>query len=194
MPPVGLTAPTGLTTYSIASTSIGLTWQDNSDNEGGFYVYRAEGNSAQPFTIIRGTPANINYVLTQRLVSGTTYSFKIAAYGTGATSAFTNTITVKTLPGAPTAPTKLSVIALGTASIRMNWTDAIGEDFYNIDRSLNGVNYVFGATAAAGSTTYTLTGLSAGTLYYVRINAQNAGGTSSYATGSATTEGIDLGL
>lgn len=97
----GLTAPSGLTTFSITETTIGLTWQDNSVNEQGFFVYRAIGNSAQPFTLVRGTLANTNFTTLSKLTQGTTYSFKVAAYGTGATSAFSNTITVRTTPLSP---------------------------------------------------------------------------------------------
>lgn len=94
--PVGLTAPSGLSAFNITETTLGLTWQDNSNNEQGFFVYRAIGNSAQPFTLIRGTTANRNFTTVSKLTEGTTYSFRVAAYGTGATSAFSNTITVRT--------------------------------------------------------------------------------------------------
>jgi fibronectin type 3 domain-containing protein len=192
LPPVGVTAPSGLSYYTITTSTVGLTWSDNSNNERGFYIYQALGNSAQPLSIIRGTVPNQNSVLIQRLTEGTTYSFAVAAFGTGFTSALTNIITVKTLVSPPAQPKNLTATALGTSSIRANWDGATGLDYYNIARSTNNITYTSGVTLPAGSTTYTFTGLSQGTLYYVRLNAQNAGGTSAFAFANATTEGLGL--
>ena len=192
LPPVGVTAPSGLSFYTITTSTVGLTWSDNSNNERGFYVYRALGNSAQPLSIIRGTVPNQNSVLIQRLTAGTTYSFAVAAYGTGTTSALSNIITVRTLSNPPAQPKNLTATALGTSSIRANWDGATGLDYYNIARSTNNITYTSGVTLPAGSTTYTFTGLSMGTLYYVRLNAQNSGGTSPFAFANATTQDIGL--
>jgi hypothetical protein len=118
LPPVGVTAPSGLSSYALTATTVGLTWSDNSNNEKGFYVYRALGNSAQPLSIIRGTVPNQNFVTIQRLTAGTTYSFAVAAYGTGTTSALSNIITVKTLVNPPADVKNLTLTVLGTSSIR----------------------------------------------------------------------------
>jgi hypothetical protein len=146
LPPVGVTAPSGLSSYALTATTVGLTWSDNSNNEKGFYVYRALGNSAQPLSIIRGTVPNQNFVTIQRLTAGTTYSFAVAAYGTGTTSGSVKHNHCKNFSKSTSRCKNLTLTVLGTSSIRANWSDTTGESYYNIARSTNNITYTAGVT------------------------------------------------
>jgi hypothetical protein len=114
-----------------------------------------------------------------------------AVYGgdssdTAATSAVV-TQTINVPP--PTAPSSLTATASGSSQINLSWTAS----------TTNGVTYdVYGSTAngftpgagnrlAAGvtTTTFSVTGLNASTVYYFRVTAVNSGGESS-ATNQAT--------
>lgn len=89
----------------------------------------------------------------------------------------------------PTAPSALAATVLGTTSIQLSWTDnSSDEDFFTVERSLNGSTWFQPQTILANSTGFDVTGLQPGTLYYFRLRAGNAYGVSSWtSTVSATT-------
>src|SRR3990172_2053601 len=73
------------------------------------------------------------------------------------------------------APTGLTATANGTTQIDLAWTDnAVHEDNYEVERSLNGSDWSALATIAAGSTSYSDTTCTEGTLYYYRVRAVNS--------------------
>jgi len=179
-PLIGITAPSGLTSSSVTQTQLRLSWTDNSNNELGFFVYQSTDGLA--FTPVFGVGAGITTANIKPLTQDTLYYYKVNAYATGSTSAYSNLISVRTLPNIPTAPSNLSLLVGGTSQIRVSWTDnSTNEQFFNLYRSTDGVSYPFGITLPAGSTTYLNTGLSAGTTYWYRVNAANTGGTSGFA-------------
>lgn len=179
-PLVGVTAPSGLTASSVTQTQLRLSWTDNSTNELGFFIYQSPDGLA--FTQIMGVGAGVTSANIKPLTQDTLYYYKVNAYATGSTSAFSNLISVRTLPTVPATPTALSLLVGGTSQIRVSWTDnSTNEQFFNLQRSIDGVSYPFGITLPAGSTTYLNTGLSAGQTYWYRVNAQNTGGTSAFA-------------
>jgi predicted phage tail protein len=178
--PVGITAPSGLTASSVTQTQLRLSWADNSNNELGFFVYQSTDGLA--FTPVLGVGAGVTSTNIRPLTQDTLYYYRVNAYATGSTSAYSNLISVRTLPNIPTAPSNLSLLVGGTSQIRVSWTDnSTNEQFFNLYRSTDGVSYPFGITLPAGSTTYLNTGLSAGTTYFYRVNAANTGGTSGFA-------------
>lgn len=177
--PTGITAPSGLTALNVSQTGLNLRWVDNSTNEIGFFV--EESVSGSTFTLIETVGAGVTFVGVKGLTQDTNYSFRVQAYGTGSTSGF-STVSTRTLPTLPAAPTGLSLLVGGTSQIRVSWTDnSTNEQFFNVQRSTDGTSYPFGITLPAGSTTYLNTGLSAGQTYWYRVNAQNTGGTSAFA-------------
>ncbi len=191
-PSIGITAPSGLTATSIAQNRVDLSWTDNSTNELGFYLYQSLNGSS--FTLIEGLVAGATTASVKGLSQDSNYWYRVQAFATGSTSAFSNTVALRTLPTIPTAPSNLSLLIGGTSQIQVSWQDnSNNEQFFNLFRSTDGVSYPFGITLPAGSTTYLNTGLSAGTTYFYRVNAANTGGTSGFAgPESATTIGITI--
>jgi hypothetical protein len=93
-------------------------------------------------------------------------------------------------PTVPTAPRSLTAIAgLGIATLI--WTDdSSNETGFQIEQGTDGISFPVVKTVAAGITSYTVAGLSAGTKYYFRVRAYNAAGSSAYSpTASATPTG-----
>jgi fibronectin type 3 domain-containing protein len=76
----------------------------------------------------------------------------------------------------PAAPTGLTATAASTSQINLSWSSSSGATSYKIQRSTDGTN--FSPLATVGTTTYSDTGLNAGTLYYYRVLASNAAGDS----------------
>ena len=94
--------------------------------------------------------------------------------------------------GAPPAtPGSLSATAVSSAQINLTWADTSGnEDGFKIERCLGigCTNYAQVATAPAGATTFSNTGLAASSYYSYRVRAYNAAGDSGYSNtaGEAT--------
>jgi hypothetical protein len=92
---------------------------------------------------------------------------------------------------APTAPSSLGATAGGSSAINLTWTDnSNNETGFKIERKTGsgGSWSEIAGNVAAGTTTYSNTGLTAGTTYFYRVRAYNATGNSSYSNeASATT-------
>ena len=70
-------APTGLAARARGKNKIVLKWQDNSNNEDAFIIYR--GTSNQPDSLIATVEANATSYLDSGLSPGTTYYYKVCA-------------------------------------------------------------------------------------------------------------------
>jgi hypothetical protein len=73
-------APTGLTAKVRGKNKIALNWQDNSNNEGGFIVYR--GLSNEPDSIIATVGADTTSYVDSGLAPKTIYYYKVCAFNT----------------------------------------------------------------------------------------------------------------
>ena len=98
--PIGVAATAGI-------HGVVVSWTDNSDDEIGFYIYRAEGSLSA--VRIGSTPANVPAFLDTTAVGGKTYTYSVSARineedDTARSAGFT-----LTMPGGkPLAPTNLS--------------------------------------------------------------------------------------
>lgn len=185
-------APTSLTTTAASSSQINLTWVDNATDETGFSIERCVGLSCSNFAEITTVGANVTTYQNTGLVAETGYNYRVRAYNTGGSSAYSNTQATTTLGTAPAAPTVLSATAVSSSQINLSWTDnAANELGFLIERCAGAgcVNFVEFASTTTNVTTYqNTTGLAASTAYTYRVRAWNATGTSGYSnTASATT-------
>jgi hypothetical protein len=92
--------------------------------------------------------------------------------------------TIYTQPSAqvPAAPSGLSATAASSGQVNLAWTDnSSNEDQFNIQRSTDGVNFSPLATVGRNVTSYSDTGLRAGTRYYYRVLAHNLAGDSAWS-------------
>ena len=120
------------------------------------------------------------------LTANTKYFFRVQALGSSGNSGWSNTASATTLssnptPGAPAAPTILSVAASTTVAnaINVSWRDnATNESGYKIERSTDGANFVVVAGGGVNSNFHRDNNLTAGKRYYYRIYAWNASGNS----------------
>jgi chitodextrinase len=178
------TAPASVTATAASSSQIDLSWTASTDNVGvaGYKVFR-DGVE------IASTTAT-NYSDTG-LRPSTTYSYVVKSYDAAgnvsaaspAASAATNADADTT---APSAPTGLTATAASTSQIDVSWTastDNTGVSGYEIYRDTVKI-------ATTTSTSYSDSGLQAGTTYSYYIIASDAAGNKSTEsnTASATTQ------
>jgi hypothetical protein len=166
-------APTNLAATPLDSTSILLTWTDNSDNESGFQINN--GVKSQK------VEANITSYTWGGLAPNTYMCFRIRANNSAGSSSWDPSVSpyyvCTTTPGAglPAAPSNLAATPANSDSIRLTWTDiSDNESGFEIN---NGVTSQY---AAANSTGYTWPDLAPNTYMCFRIRANNSAGSSSW--------------
>lgn len=125
------------------------------------------------------------------LTNGTAYVFRVSATNSAGTSAFSSAstaVTPATVPGAPTSVT----LTGGNAQVAASWTapasnggSAITD--YLVEYSADaGSTWTTFTRAASTATSATITGLTNGNNYVVRVSALNATGTGSASATSAS--------
>ena len=83
----------------------------------------------------------------------------------------------------PKAPTGLSLTVLDDDRIKLDWTDnSTNEDGFKIERGLDGITFGTVIDVAAGTITYTNSGLDPNTKYYYRVRAYKGSVYSDYTS------------
>src|ERR1019366_10815226 len=104
--------------------------------------------------------------------------YRVRAQNNAGTSAYSTPASATTL-SPPAAPSALSATAASNTSINLSWTNnSPSAAAILIEQSPNNSNFSQIASVSGNATAYSVTGLTAGTLYYYRVRAQNAVGTS----------------
>jgi titin len=162
-------APTNLTATAVSTSRINLAWTDNSTNEGGFRLERsADGVN---FLLLSTLAANLTSYSNTNLPASTAYTYRIRAYEGPNNSAWSNTASATT-QAIPAAPTNLVATAVPQRMISLTWTDnSTNEAGFKIERSTNGVNFLYLGAVKANMTSFTSVNLTAGVTYYYRVRA-----------------------
>ncbi|MBN1670959.1 MAG: CotH kinase family protein, partial [Kiritimatiellae bacterium] len=149
-------APSSLAAAAQSSTSIRLTWTDNSSNETQFKVERsATGTSG--WSQIATPGANATTYTDSGLGPATKHYYRVRASNSAGDSPYSNIASATTGESAPAAPGSLAAAALSTTSIRLTWADnSSNETGFKIDRRMTGAStWERIATPAANATAYT---------------------------------------
>jgi len=186
-------APSSLVATSTSSTSISLSWVDNSNNETGFRIERGT-TSTGPFTELAATSEGVTAYSNKDLTASTTYYYRVRANNSAGDSAVSNVANATTLPAAPS-----SLVAMSAASdsISLSWLDnSDNETVFRIERGTTSTGpFTQITTTSAGVTTYSDTGLTASTTYHYRVRANNSAGDSDYSdVANATTLSVSTSV
>jgi hypothetical protein len=94
--------------------------------------------------------------------------------------------------GPPAAPDQLSATPQSASQVLLTWHDhAVNADGYEVQQSIDGVNFTPAGSVGAGVTSLTVTGLQPQTAYTFRVRAVNAIGPSAWsAPAGATTPAL----
>ncbi|WP_342780350.1 protein kinase domain-containing protein [Catellatospora sichuanensis] len=168
-----LTAPNNLTATPISAGTIRLRWRDRSSGEGGFTIIN--GNTS------RNVAANTTAYDWTGLAPATHSCFKVRAYDSSGVSAYhpaaqLDWVCATSLSGSgPAAPTGLSATAVGTGTVRLQWTDRSPDE--------DGFTVTNGATSrnvGADTTTLNWDGVAPGTHTCFKVRAFHSAGVSAY--------------
>lgn len=181
-------APTNLSAALQAGLQVGLTWTDNALDETGFVVEVSVngGPFAEIGTVgpLAGTGI-VNY--THAGVSpGNTYTYQVKAMNGVVSSDYSNTasVTVPSLPAAPSNLTASAVRGLLYDLVTLRWVDnANNETGFTIQRSRNATftSNVVTINVLPNVRAYTQTFVPRLTTFYYRIRANNAIGSSAWS-------------
>jgi len=167
-------APSSMS-VTTTSTSVNVSWSDNSTNEAGFNLYKWSGSG---WTNIATLGANVTSYTNTGLTPNTTYYYAVEAYNNGGTawttfgSGYISAITKAVSDTKPTAPSSMSV-STTTNSVSVFWNDNSSNELgFNLYR-WSGSTWTKIATLGINSTSYTDTGLASGVTYYYAVQAYN---------------------
>ena len=168
-------APSNLVATAVSSSQINLSWNDNSNNEGGFKLERAPGGTSN-FTQIASLAANTTSYQNSGLSSATSYSYRIRAYNGAGNSGYSNPASATTQSvqlHAPDISAPSTSTGTFTVSVTYNYwpTLASNLDDYELEESTTSASSGFTKIQSSPGGTHTspynfnLT-RSAGTYYY----------------------------
>lgn len=167
--PVGLAATGGSGSVSLSWTAVSgaTSYKVHRGTTSGSLSLLASGIGTT--TYADNTPSN-----------GTTYYYAVIAFN-GADSALSTEVFKQPIA----LPVISSVVGNTTTSIQLTWAAATGASTYDVQWGT--VSGTYGTTITGVTSPYTITGLTSGVTYYVRVRANNAigGGTSVFSLESS---------
>jgi RHS repeat-associated protein len=171
-------APTANAASDIATTSFTANWGSASTAT----AYLLDVSEQSDFSTFvpgyNGRPVFGTSQAVTGLTGGTTYRYRVRALNSSGTSSSSNVITTLSIPAAPQLNGPSSV---STTSFTINWGSVTSATGYRLDVSTDSTFASFLAgydNLTVSTTSRNVTGLTAGTVYYYRVRAVNASGTS----------------
>ena len=114
------------------------------------------------------------------LVTSTTYVYRVSAFNSAGTSAYSNKVSVSLTVAA--APTQLTAAVANNGEVTLNWKDnSNNETGFQIERSSDGNVFTAIASVATNIRKYKDATAAPGQNYYYQVAAQNNVGLSSYS-------------
>ena len=190
----GAPTPAATPATSITTTSFNANWIASTGNGiGGYYLDVA--TDAGFSSLVAGyngkDVGNVTTSSVTGLASGTNYYWRLRAYNTSGTSTNSSSTQTVTLPAAPTLPATPAT-SITTTSFSTNWNASSGNavtGYYldvATDAAFTSMVAGFSNLNVGNVTTYSVTGLTAGTNYYWRVRANDATGQSASSTTTFT--------
>ncbi|PID91728.1 MAG: hypothetical protein CSA96_06525 [Bacteroidetes bacterium] len=174
-------APDGLDFSEITSSSMVLSWNDNSFNEDEFSIYRANSVFGS-YTEVGSVGENVTSFEDTGLDDNKRYYYRVYAENlAGASAPATGNAMTELAP--PEAPSDLQGSANNVCSVDLIWTDnSDNEAGFIVQRREQGVAaYTVVADLSADSEEWTDLNTENLTTYYYRVLAYNSAGTSAYS-------------
>jgi hypothetical protein len=171
-------APSDATVQVASLTENDVSWVDSGTNVANFVIQRStDGVNFTTIATVKGTKTS--YADTSFPVAAN-YYYRVQATNAYGSSAFSNTAVL--ISTDPNAPTNLVLSVVSDSAIALTWNDnSTTETGFEIQRSTDGVNFSTIATVGPNVTTYTDTGLVAGTDYTYQVRALTSTGSTGFS-------------
>ncbi|MDE2978752.1 MAG: fibronectin type III domain-containing protein, partial [Acidobacteriota bacterium] len=163
-------APSGVAVSPTGSTSVIVTWADNSSGETGFDVEHRSGSDAWATTTVA---ANVSSAPITGLTASTTYDFRVSARNAHGSAA--GPTVSRTMP--PPPPSGLTATAASPTSVDLSWTDESSDEtgFTIQYKPATASSWsTFGVAAPEDAESATVTGLAARTTYNFQVLATHS--------------------
>jgi len=118
-------APSGLIATAISTGQIDLSWTDNATDEDGFYIQRSEDNSN--WSLIDTVGADVTAYSDLTVFPSTTYYYRVRAYNSSGSSAYSNTASATTPAGLSLTGTGYKV--KGVQTVDLSWSGGTTTSF-----------------------------------------------------------------
>jgi len=173
------------------ATNINNSWfVANWNGTTGASSYQIDVSTDDDFSSFVGNYNNYSITVTSTAItalnSNTNYYYRVRAVNSSGAGQYSSIINLKT---APSTPEITSINNVGSGSFKVNWYSVPGATTYQIDVSTNSNfnTFVQGYNnATVTGTNLTVTGLSAGNNYFVRLRASNGTSTSNNSNTAST--------
>jgi streptogramin lyase len=169
----------GTITLTSGTSQIALSWTAVAGADSYEVYYSASSTMpSSPSTTVSTNSATIS-----SLTNGTTYYAWVKAKNAKGSSAVSTVVSGKPL-ATPSAPT----VTEGRGQLSVSWSSSVGATQYEVYYGIGTATTLF---TTVSDTSTTITGLTGGTTYAVRIRGKNSTGVSGYSdNGSGTTLGV----
>ncbi|OGU55772.1 MAG: hypothetical protein A2V66_14585 [Ignavibacteria bacterium RBG_13_36_8] len=159
--------PHNLMLTKIGTNAVNLLWEDSSDNETGFEVWRKAGANSSYILLQPVLPANTISTNDYNLSPVIDYFYKVRAVNLSGVSGFTNEVSTSSVLG----PWNLQSEAIGATAVILKWNDfAVNELGFRIQRT-DPYTGTWGLLniVPANTTEYTDYNVQASTTYIYRV-------------------------
>ncbi len=169
-------SPTGLVASNITTASATLSWAAVTGASS--YTLQWKATSASTWNTITGLTST-SYALTG-LTGGTSYQFKVLTVCSGGSSAYATAVSFTTSTAACGVPQNLAASSITASSASISWSAVSGAVSYTLQWKPTSSS-TWTTQSSLTTTTYALSGLTAGTNYDVHVLTACAGSSSAYS-------------
>ncbi len=214
-PETDTTAPTfsgSISTSSITSSSVALSWSKASDNVTAQanlqYQVQYKKSSASTWTTAKSYTANITSFTVTGLSASTAYNFRVTVKDEAGNTTYKDASATTSSAADTTPPTfsgSISTSSITSSSVALSWSKASDNVtaqanlLYQVQyKKSSASSWTTAKSYTANITSFTVTGLSASTTYNFRVTVKDEAGNTNYKDVNATTEAasttVDYGI
>ena len=181
------TQPSSFAAKAQSAVSVSLTWVDTSTNEDRFEIERSIDDIT--FVAVTSPTQNITSFTDTGLTPGTRYTYRIRSVNSAGFSPWVSGSATTSSPVTPPLPPiGLSVISPSSSTVTLAWQDgSSNEGNFEIEKAVGSGGFGDRRLLPANTTSFSDSGLAAGTSYQYRVRSINSAGASAYITGAVTT-------